>query len=193
MKIDAKVCFQGDHLGAIFEVRQGWNLAEMYLPQSLWPSKVGKVKNLGIMSCILIRYTYDESLELIQLWVQEHFVFFPRWPPGGHIWSRRSGWKVDGAHEGIFAFTLWTNPISWESCQVAIHNWNFQWSQVSILYQNIEALYIYVIGTFFMWNQISACFIFTWTEKLYPFLCAIYLYLVSCLMEPTGTGQSVPP
>jgi hypothetical protein len=23
MKIDAKVCFQGDHLGAIFEVRQG--------------------------------------------------------------------------------------------------------------------------------------------------------------------------
>jgi hypothetical protein len=30
--IDAKVCFQGDHLGAIFEVRPGRNLAEMYLP-----------------------------------------------------------------------------------------------------------------------------------------------------------------
>jgi hypothetical protein len=45
------------------------------------------------------------------------------------------------------------------------------------------------IGTFFMWNQISACFIFTWPEELYPFLCAIYLDLVSCLMEPTCTGQ----
>jgi hypothetical protein len=45
------------------------------------------------------------------------------------------------------------------------------------------------IGTFFMWNQISACFIFTSPEKLYPFLCAMYLDLVSCLMEPTGTGQ----
>jgi hypothetical protein len=42
------------------------------------------------------------------------------------------------------------------------------------------------IGTFFMWKQISACFIFTWPEKLYPFLCAIFLYLLSCLMEPTG-------
>jgi hypothetical protein len=47
------------------------------------------------------------------------------------------------------------------------------------------------IGAFFMWNQISACFIFTWSEKLYPFLSAIYLDLVSYLMEPTGTG--VPP
>jgi hypothetical protein len=45
-------------------------------------------------------------------------------------------------HEEIVAFTLWTNSISWESCQVTIHNWNSQWSQVSILYQNIEALYI---------------------------------------------------
>jgi hypothetical protein len=44
--------------------------------------------------------------------------------------------------ERMFAFTLWTNSISWESCQVAIHNWNSQWSQVSTLYQNIEALYI---------------------------------------------------
>jgi hypothetical protein len=36
------------------------------------------------------------------------------------------------------------------------------------------------IGTFFMWNQISACFIFTWPEILYsPFLSAIYLDLVS--------------
>jgi hypothetical protein len=45
------------------------------------------------------------------------------------------------------------------------------------------------IGTFFMWNQISACFIFTWPENLHPFLCAIYLDLVPCLMEPTCTGQ----
>jgi hypothetical protein len=45
-------------------------------------------------------------------------------------------------HEGIVAFTLWPNSISGESCQVYIHNLNSQWSQVSILYQNIEALYI---------------------------------------------------
>jgi hypothetical protein len=42
---------------------------------------------------------------------------------------------------------------------------------------------------FFMWNQISACFIFTWPEQLYPFLSAIYLVFVSYLMEPTCTGQ----
>jgi hypothetical protein len=29
MKIDAKVCFQGDHLAAKFEVRSGRNLVEM--------------------------------------------------------------------------------------------------------------------------------------------------------------------
>jgi hypothetical protein len=29
MKIDAKVCFQGDHLAAIFEVQSGQNLVEM--------------------------------------------------------------------------------------------------------------------------------------------------------------------
>jgi hypothetical protein len=40
-----------------------------------------------------------------------------------------------------------------------------------------------------MWNQISACFIFTWPDKMYPLLSAIYLDLVSYLMEPTGTGQ----
>jgi hypothetical protein len=40
------------------------------------------------------------------------------------------------------------------------------------------------IGNFFMWNQILARFIFTWPEKLYPFLSAIYLVLVSYLMEP---------
>jgi hypothetical protein len=45
------------------------------------------------------------------------------------------------------------------------------------------------IGTFFMWNQISACFMFTWPEQLYSFLSAIYLDLVSYLMGPTGTGQ----
>jgi hypothetical protein len=45
-------------------------------------------------------------------------------------------------HEGLFSFALWTKSNSWESCQVAFHNWNSQWFQVSILYQNIEALYI---------------------------------------------------
>jgi hypothetical protein len=33
--------------------------------------KVGQIKNLGIMSCILIKCTYDKNLEMIQLLVQE--------------------------------------------------------------------------------------------------------------------------
>jgi hypothetical protein len=33
--------------------------------------KVGQIKNLGIMSCILIRCTYDKYLEMIQPSVQE--------------------------------------------------------------------------------------------------------------------------
>jgi hypothetical protein len=37
----------------------------------LGPSKVGQIKNLGIMSCIPIRYTYDNNLEMIQPLVQE--------------------------------------------------------------------------------------------------------------------------
>jgi hypothetical protein len=56
-------------------------------------------------------------------------------------------------------------------------------------------------GSFFMWNQISACFNFTGPEKMHPFLSAIYLDIESYPMEPTGTGQvnavlpvqSVPP
>jgi hypothetical protein len=32
---------------------------------------VGQIKNPAIMSCILIRYTYDKNLEMIQLFVQE--------------------------------------------------------------------------------------------------------------------------
>jgi hypothetical protein len=39
--------------------------------------KARQIKNLGIMSCILIRYTYDKNLEMIQSLVQE------LWPPGG--------------------------------------------------------------------------------------------------------------
>jgi hypothetical protein len=35
-----------------------------------WPSKVGQMKNTGIMSIILIRYTYDKDLEMIQPLVQ---------------------------------------------------------------------------------------------------------------------------
>jgi hypothetical protein len=31
----------------------------------------GQIKNLGIMSCNLIRCTYDKNLEMIQLLVQE--------------------------------------------------------------------------------------------------------------------------
>jgi hypothetical protein len=79
-------------------------------------------------------------------------------------------------HEGLFPLLLGENPTP----KICPH--------------------IY-IGTFFMWKHISARFIFTWSEKLYPFLSAIYLDLVSYLMEPTGTGQvcypvhcqSVPP
>jgi hypothetical protein len=33
--------------------------------------KVGHIKNPGIMSCILIRYTHDKNLEMIQPLVQE--------------------------------------------------------------------------------------------------------------------------
>jgi hypothetical protein len=92
-------------------------------------------------------------------------------------------------HEGLFSFTLWTKSNSWESCQVAFHNWNSQWSPVSILLDQNINMYIMssYIGTVFMWNQISACFIFTLPEKLYPFLSALNLDLD--LMEPTGTGQ----
>jgi hypothetical protein len=32
---------------------------------------VGQIKNLGIMSCILIRFTYDNTLKMIQPLVQE--------------------------------------------------------------------------------------------------------------------------
>jgi hypothetical protein len=33
--------------------------------------KVGQIKNLGIMLCILIKCTYDKNLEMIQPLVQE--------------------------------------------------------------------------------------------------------------------------
>jgi hypothetical protein len=33
--------------------------------------KVGQIKNLGIMSCILIRCTYDKNFEITQPLVQE--------------------------------------------------------------------------------------------------------------------------
>jgi hypothetical protein len=47
--------------------------------------KVGQINNQGIMSCILIRYTNDKNLEMIQTFVQElwHFLCFRFWPPGG--------------------------------------------------------------------------------------------------------------
>jgi hypothetical protein len=40
------------------ETRQQWCRFEHW---PLWPSKVGKIKNPGIMSCILIRYTLDKA------------------------------------------------------------------------------------------------------------------------------------
>jgi hypothetical protein len=48
-------------------------------------TSVGQIKNPGIMSCILIRYTYDKNLEMIQPLVQElqHFMCLQFWPPGG--------------------------------------------------------------------------------------------------------------
>jgi hypothetical protein len=46
------------------------------------------------------------------------------------------------------------------------------------------------IGTFFMWNQISACIIFTWPEKLHSISqCNLPGSCVLSVMEPTGTGQ----
>jgi hypothetical protein len=67
---------------------------------------------------------------------------------------------------------------------------NSQWSQVSILYQNIEALYIcpHILVPFSCGSK-SQLVSFSLDMKNSPFLCAIYLDLVSCLMEPTGTGQ----
>jgi hypothetical protein len=46
---------------------------------------LGQIKNLDIMSCILIRCTYDKNLEMIQPLVQQllHFLCFRLWPPGG--------------------------------------------------------------------------------------------------------------
>jgi hypothetical protein len=76
------------------------------------------------------------------------------------LWLRRGSWGImcfngltTSAHIKLSSkrtldwLTYWvvcimsTKSNSWESCQVAFHNWNSQWSQVSILYQNIEALY----------------------------------------------------
>jgi hypothetical protein len=34
--------------------------------------KVGQIKTLGIMSCILIRCAYDKNLEMIQPLIQEY-------------------------------------------------------------------------------------------------------------------------
>jgi hypothetical protein len=45
------------HIGAVL------NLCDL--------QKVGQIKNPGIMSCILIRCTYDKNLEMIQALVQE--------------------------------------------------------------------------------------------------------------------------
>jgi hypothetical protein len=46
--------------------------------------KVGKIKNLGIMSCILSRCPYDKNLEMIQPLVQD-FLCFRFWPLGSQI------------------------------------------------------------------------------------------------------------
>jgi hypothetical protein len=34
---------------------------------------------------------------------------------------------------GLLPLLIGQTPISWESCQVTIHNWNSQWSRVSVL------------------------------------------------------------
>jgi hypothetical protein len=41
----------------------------------LCSSKVGQIKNLGITSCILIKYNHDKNLELIQPLVQEYSTY----------------------------------------------------------------------------------------------------------------------
>jgi hypothetical protein len=65
--------------------------------------------------------------------------------------------------EGIVAFTLWTNSISWESCQVYYSQLEFpvvSGQHTISKYRSLVHMSSY-IDTFFMWNQISACFIFT--------------------------------
>jgi hypothetical protein len=74
-------------------------------------------------------------------------------------------------HEGIVAFTLWTNSISSESCQVTIHNWNSQWSQVSILYQNIEALCPHILVPFSCGTKSQLVSFSFWPEQLSISLC----------------------
>jgi hypothetical protein len=46
-------------------------------------------------------------------------------------------------------------------------------------YRNLVHMSSY-IGTFFMWNQISACFIFTWPEKLIHF--SVQFTWILCLI-----------
>jgi hypothetical protein len=51
---------------------------------------MGKIKNLGIMSCILIIYPYDKHLEMIQALVQELYhllVLAPWWPNQESDWT----------------------------------------------------------------------------------------------------------
>jgi hypothetical protein len=119
---------------------------------------------------------------------------------GYELWICRWEWVVrwERAEPNMRAFfplllSPWTKSNSWESCWVTFHNWNSNGLRSAYYIKILEPCNVhmsfYIYWTFYMWNQISACFIFTWPEKLYPFLSAIYLDLVSYLMEPTGTGQ----
>jgi hypothetical protein len=54
-----KIVMKRAHIGAILN----FNLCDL--------QKVGQIKNLVIMSCIIIRYPYDKNLEMIQPLVQE--------------------------------------------------------------------------------------------------------------------------
>jgi hypothetical protein len=76
-------------------------------PWPLWPSKVGQIKNPGRISCILIRYTNDKNLEMIQTFVQElwHFLCFRFWPPGGQT-KNQTGPKLG----------MWVTLTQWYIC-----------------------------------------------------------------------------
>jgi hypothetical protein len=85
------------------------------------PWKLGQIKNLGIMSCISIRCTYDTNLQLIQPLLQElqHFVFLvwtPWWPRQESDWTEI--WSVSYRvllSSGTYVQSFGSIALSWFS------------------------------------------------------------------------------
>jgi hypothetical protein len=94
---------------------QGWNVLGQIVTKRantvplwiwpMWPSKVGQIKNPGIMSCILnTRYTSDKNLRMIQSFVQELalYVFLAPWWPS----QRTETWSVRSYHLGVHMYKV---------------------------------------------------------------------------------------